>query len=52
MFLASPTAAASFAMALAAGADGKLAANIIALSTLVAMGSMTFGIYALRIWGH
>lgn len=52
MFLASPTAAASFAMALAAGADGKLAANIIALSTLVAMGSMTFGIYALRMWGH
>lgn len=52
MFIASPTAAASFAMALAAGADGKLAANIIALSTLIAMLTMPLGIYGLRALGH
>ena len=51
MFLASPTAAASFAMAVAAGGDGKLAANIIALTTLVSLVSMTAGIYVLTAMG-
>jgi malate permease and related proteins len=51
MFLASPTAAASFAMAVAAGGDGKLAANIIALTTLVSLVSMTAGIYVLTAVG-
>lgn len=52
MFFASPTAAASFAMAVAAGGDGKLAANIIALTTLVSIATMTIGIYALIALGH
>lgn len=52
MFFASPTAAASFAMAVAAGGDGKLAANIIALTTLVSIATMTIGIYALTTLGH
>jgi predicted permease len=52
MFFSSPTAAASFAMAVAAGGDGKLAANIIALTTLVSILSMTIGIYALTALGH
>jgi len=52
MFFSSPTAAASFAMAVAAGGDGKLAANIIALTTLVSIVSMTIGIYALTALGH
>ena len=52
MFFSSPTAAASFAMAVAAGGDGKLAANIIALTTLVSIGTMTLGIYTLTALGH
>ena len=52
MFLASPTAAASFAMAVAAGGDGRLAANIIALTTLVSLVSMTGGIYVLTATGR
>ncbi|WP_370262166.1 AEC family transporter [Limnobacter sp.] len=52
MFFASPTAAASFAMAVAAGGDGRLAANIIALTTLVSIASITLGIYALKAMGH
>lgn len=52
MFLATPTAAASFAMAVAAGGDGRLAANIIALTTLVSLLSMTGGVFMLRILGH
>lgn len=52
MFFSSPTAAASFAMAVAAGGDGKLAANIIALTTLVSIATMTLGIYVLTALGH
>ncbi|MDX1668698.1 MAG: AEC family transporter, partial [Limnobacter sp.] len=52
MYLASPTAAASFAMALAAGGDGRLAANIIALTTVVSLFSITAGIFVLRAMGH
>lgn len=52
MFFASPTAAASFAMAVAAGGDSKLAAHIIALTTLVSIATMTGGIYALVALGH
>ncbi|HEX4843398.1 MAG TPA: AEC family transporter [Limnobacter sp.] len=52
MFFASPTAAASFAMAVAAGGDGRLAANIIALTTLVSIATITLGIYALKAMGH
>ena len=39
-------------MAVAAGGDGKLAANIIALTTLVSIGTMTLGIYTLTALGH
>lgn len=52
MYLASPTAAASFAMALAAGGDGRLAANIIALTTVVSLFTITGGIFILRALGH
>lgn len=52
MYLGSPTAAASFAMALAAGGDGRLAANIIALTTVVSLVSITGGTFALRAMGH
>jgi predicted permease len=52
MFFASPTAAASFAMAVAAGGDGRLAANIIALTTLASIITMTLGIYILTVLGH
>lgn len=52
MFFATPTAAASFSMSVAAGGDGKLAANIIALTTLVSIGTMTLGIYILTALGH
>lgn len=52
MYLASPTAAASFAMALAAGTDGRLAASIIAVSTLVSIVTISAGIYFLKWLGN
>ncbi|NJM32584.1 MAG: AEC family transporter [Limnobacter sp.] len=52
LFLSSPTAVASFAMALAAKGDGKLAANIIAVTTLFSMFTVTFGTWVLRVAGH
>ncbi len=48
MFLSSPTAVASFAMALASGSDGQLAANIIALTTVISMITITLGVFVLR----
>lgn len=52
IFLSSPTAVASFAMALAAGSDGRLAANIIAVTTIVSIVTITLGVFALRALGH
>ncbi|MBS9404359.1 AEC family transporter [Halomonas sp. TRM85114] len=51
LFFASPTAAASFVMVKAMGGNAKLAANIIAISTLMASLSVTAGIFALKLLG-
>ena len=51
LFFASPTAAASFVMVKALGGNDKLAANIIALTTLVASVTVTLGIFALTSAG-
>ncbi|XKE46442.1 AEC family transporter [Halomonas organivorans] len=50
-FFASPTAAASFVMVKAMGGNATLAANIIALSTLLASVTVTLGVFALRAAG-
>lgn len=47
LFLASPTAAVSYVMAKAAGSDGRLAASIIAISTLLSVLSVIFGLVLL-----
>lgn len=49
-FFATPTAAASFSMALAAGGDGRLAANIIAVSTVLSIATVTAGVYVLAAY--
>jgi predicted permease len=49
LFLASPTAAASYVMAKIAGDDDELAANIIVLTTFVSMITITFGLYLLQL---
>ena len=51
LFFASPTAAASFVMVKAMGGNAKLAANIIAITTLMASITVTGGVFALRVGG-
>ena len=51
LFFASPTAAASFVMVKALGGNDRLAANIIALTTLMASITVTVGVFALRSAG-
>lgn len=51
LFFASPTAAASFVMVKAIGGNVALAANIIAITTLMASITVTLGIFALRLLG-
>ncbi len=51
LFFASPTAAASFVMVKALGGNDRLAANIIALTTLLASLTVTFGVFILRSAG-
>ncbi|MCL5424388.1 MAG: AEC family transporter [Gammaproteobacteria bacterium] len=51
LFFASPSAAASFVMVKAIGGNVALAANIIAISTLMASITVTLGIFALRLLG-
>ncbi|WP_417583797.1 AEC family transporter [Nitrincola sp.] len=51
LFLASPTAAISYVMAKAAGGDARLAANIIALSTVLSILTVTAGLYTLEHLG-
>ncbi|RTQ98051.1 AEC family transporter [Halomonas nitroreducens] len=51
VFFASPTAAASFVMVKALGGNATLAANIIALSTLLASVTVTLGVFGLRAGG-
>jgi len=48
LFFASPTAAASFVMAKALGGNDRLAANIIAITTLMASVTVTLGVFVLR----
>ncbi|WP_323752285.1 AEC family transporter [Marinobacter sp.] len=51
LFFASPTAAASFVMVKALGGNDRMAANIIALTTLMASVTVTLGVFALRTTG-
>ncbi|MFW3616734.1 AEC family transporter [Billgrantia antri] len=51
LFFASPTAAASFVMVKAMGGNAALAANIIALTTLLASLTVTGGVFALKVIG-
>lgn len=51
LFFASPTAAASFVMVKAMGGNAKLAANIIAITTLMASITVTCGVFVLRVSG-
>lgn len=51
LFFASPTAAASFVMVKAMGGDARLAANIIAVTTLLASITVTCGVFILRVGG-
>ena len=51
LFFASPTAAASFVMVKAINGNVALAANIIAITTLMASVTVTSGIFVLRLLG-
>jgi predicted permease len=51
VFFACPTSAASFIMVEAMGGDARLAANIVALTTLAASVTMSAGIFVLRVGG-
>lgn len=51
LFFASPTAAASFVMVKAFGGNDRLAANIVALTTLIASVTITVGVFVLRTAG-
>lgn len=51
LFFASPTAAASFVMVKAINGNVALAANIIAITTLMASVTVTVGIFVLRLIG-
>lgn len=51
LFFASPTAAASFVMVKALGGNDRLAANIVALTTLIASVTVTVGVFVLRSAG-
>lgn len=48
LFFASPTAAASFVMAKVLGGNDRLAANIIAITTLMASVTITLGVFILK----
>jgi len=51
LYFASPTSVASFVMAKMMGGNDRLAANIIALTTLMASITVTFGVFVLRAGG-
>lgn len=51
LFFASPTAAASFVMVKALGGNDRMAANIIALTTLLASVTVTVGVFVLQSTG-
>lgn len=47
LFFASPTATASYIFAVMSGSDGKLAANIVVVSTIVSIPTTMIGLYVL-----
>jgi malonate transporter and related proteins len=51
-FFASPTAIVSYVMAEAMGSNGRLAGNIIVLSTLASSFTLAMGIFLLKTWGY
>lgn len=51
VYFACPTAASSFIMVQAMGGDARLAANIVAMTTLVASVTMSVGVFVLRVCG-
>ncbi|HET7312771.1 AEC family transporter [Salinisphaera sp.] len=51
LYFACPTAASSFIMVEAMGGDARLAANIVAVTTLAASATMTAGVFVLRVAG-
>ena len=51
LYFACPTAASSFIMVEAMGGDARLAANIVALTTLAASVTMSLGVFVLRAAG-
>lgn len=51
VFLASPTAAASFVMVKASGGNARLAASIVAMTTLMAIITLTLGLFGLELSG-
>ena len=51
LYFSAPTAAASFIMVQAMGGNAKLAANIVAVTTLAASITMTGGVFGLRLAG-
>jgi predicted permease len=51
LLLASPVAASSFVMVVAARGDGVLAANIVLLTTLLSLFTVTLGFFALSLFG-
>lgn len=52
LFLASPTATASYVLTRAAKGDEKLAANIVVVSTVVSMFTIFAGLLLLQIFSH
>ncbi|GGY66854.1 AEC family transporter [Marinobacter zhanjiangensis] len=48
LYWASPTAAASFVMVKALGGNARMAANIVAMTTLLASITVTFGVFVLK----
>lgn len=51
VFLAPPTASASYIMARVSGSDEKLAANIVAMTTFTSIFTIIVGLYLLQSWG-
>ena len=51
LYLATPTAAVSFILARESGADEKLAANMVVLSTALSIVTITGGLYVLGVLG-
>lgn len=52
VLFATPTAVASFVMAKSLGGNGKLAGNIVLISTLGASVTMTVGLFLLKAYGY